>query len=155
MKSLTQHVFVTGSTGCGKSETIYKLISETKQVGAKFLVIEPAKGEYKNVFGDVNVFGTNPLIMPLLRINPFSFPTDVHVLEHIDRLTEIFNVCWPMYSAMPAVLKKLCSMLMNAVVGICDCPSTDCHKVRMFIPLSLICSSLWKRLLPTLHIQKK
>lgn len=106
VKSLTQHVFVTGSTGCGKSETIYKLINETKQVGAKFLVIEPAKGEYKNVFGDVNVFGTNPLIMPLLRINPFSFPTGVHVLEHIDRLTEIFNVCWPMYSAMPAVLKK-------------------------------------------------
>ena len=106
VKSLTQHVFVTGSTGCGKSETIYKLISETKQVGTKFLVIEPAKGEYKNVFGDVNVFGTNPLIMPLLRINPFSFPTGVHVLEHIDRLTEIFNVCWPMYSAMPAVLKK-------------------------------------------------
>ena len=82
------------------------MINETKQVGAKFLVIEPAKGEYKNVFGDVNVFGTNPLIMPLLRINPFSFPTGVHVLEHIDRLTEIFNVCWPMYSAMPAVLKK-------------------------------------------------
>lgn len=106
VKSLTQHVFVTGSTGCGKSETIYKLINETKQVGTKFLVIEPAKGEYKNVFGDVNVFGTNPLIMPLLRINPFSFPTGVHVLEHIDRLTEIFNVCWPMYSAMPAVLKK-------------------------------------------------
>ena len=106
VKSLTQHVFVTGSTGCGKSETIYKLKSETKQVGTKFLVIEPAKGEYKNVFGDVNVFGTNPLIMPLLRINPFSFPTGVHVLEHIDRLTEIFNVCWPMYSAMPAVLKK-------------------------------------------------
>ena len=106
VKSLTQHVFVTGSTGCGKSETIYKLINETKQVGTKFLVIEPAKGEYKNVFGDVNVFGTNPLIMPLLRINPFSFPVGVHVLEHIDRLTEIFNVCWPMYSAMPAVLKK-------------------------------------------------
>lgn len=106
VKSLTQHVFVTGSTGCGKSETIYKLINETKQVGTKFLVIEPAKGEYKNVFGDMNVFGTNPLIMPLLRINPFSFPTGVHVLEHIDRLTEIFNVCWPMYSAMPAVLKK-------------------------------------------------
>lgn len=106
VKSLTQHVFVTGSTGCGKSETIYKLINETKQVGTKFLVIEPAKGEYKNVFGDVNVFGINPLIMPLLRINPFSFPTGVHVLEHIDRLTEIFNVCWPMYSAMPAVLKK-------------------------------------------------
>lgn len=109
LKSLTQHVFVTGSTGCGKSETIYKLIDEARVTGAKFLVIEPAKGEYKNVFGNVPVFGTNPKMTRLLRINPFRFPTGnngIHVLEHVDRLVEIFNVCWPMYAAMPAVLKK-------------------------------------------------
>ena len=108
-KSLTQHVFVTGSTGCGKSETVYKLIGEARSAGAKFLIIEPAKGEYKNVFGNVAVFGTNPKITKLLRINPFRFPTGdngIHVLEHVDRLVEIFNVCWPMYAAMPAVLKK-------------------------------------------------
>lgn len=108
-KSLTQHVFVTGSTGCGKSETVYKLIDEARSVGAKFLIVEPAKGEYKNVFGDIAVYGTNPKISKLLRINPFRFPSGdngIHVLEHIDRLVEIFNVCWPMYAAMPAVLKK-------------------------------------------------
>ena len=55
---------------------------------------------------DVYVYGTNPAISPLLRINPFSFPQGVHVLEHLDRLVEIFNVCWPMYAAMPAVLKN-------------------------------------------------
>ena len=53
----------------------------------------------------MNVFGTNPDFTPLLRINPFSFPSGIHVLEHLDRLVEIFNVCWPMYAAMPAVLK--------------------------------------------------
>ncbi|MDE7414558.1 MAG: ATP-binding protein [Muribaculaceae bacterium] len=105
-KSLTQHVFVTGSTGCGKSETVYKLLYEAKSRNVKFLIIEPAKGEYKNIFGNANVFGSNPEITDLLHINPFSFPKGVHVLEHIDRLTEIFNVCWPMYAAMPAVLKK-------------------------------------------------
>ena len=105
-KSLTQHVFVTGSTGCGKSETVYKLIYEAKHAGARFLIIEPAKGEYKKVFGNANVFGSNPELTSLLRINPFRFPKGIHVLEHIDRLTEIFNVCWPMYAAMPAVLKK-------------------------------------------------
>lgn len=108
-KSLTQHVFVTGSTGCGKSETVYKLIDEARSIGAKFLIVEPAKGEYKKVFGDVAVYGTNPKITNLLRINPFRFPSGdngIHVLEHIDRLVEIFNVCWPMYAAMPAVLKK-------------------------------------------------
>lgn len=105
-KSLTQHVFVTGSTGSGKSETVYRLLEEARKEGATFLVIEPAKGEYKNVFGDVNVFGTNPKLNQLIRINPFRFPDGVHVLEHIDKLVEIFNVCWPMYAAMPAVLKK-------------------------------------------------
>jgi len=105
-KSLTQHVFVTGSTGCGKSETVYRLLEEAKKTNATFLIIEPAKGEYKNVFGNANVFGTNPLINNLIRINPFRFPSGIHVLEHIDKLVEIFNVCWPMYAAMPAVLKK-------------------------------------------------
>ena len=41
-----------------------------------------------------------------MKIDPFSFPEGIHVLEHIDRLVEIFNVCWPMYAAMPAVLKS-------------------------------------------------
>ena len=107
-KSLTQHTFVTGSTGSGKSNTIYYLINQIRNQpnAPKFLVIEPAKGEYKDVFGNVNVYGTNPFKTPLLKINPFKFPKGVHVLEHIDRLVEIFNVCWPMYAAMPAVLKE-------------------------------------------------
>jgi hypothetical protein len=72
------------------------------------LVIEPAKGEYKQVFGhrdDVSVFGTNARFSPLLRINPFRFPETTHVFEHIDRLVDVFSMCWPMYAAMPAVLK--------------------------------------------------
>ena len=106
--SLSMHTFVTGSTGSGKSNTIYELIRQTNNMGANFMVIEPAKGEYKHVFGnrpDVNVFGTNPEYSDLLRINPFKFSKGVHVLEHVDRLVEIFNVCWPMYAAMPAVFK--------------------------------------------------
>ena len=106
VKSLTQHTFVTGSTGCGKSETVYKLIDSVRKANAKFLIIEPAKGEYKNVFGTEHIFGTNPVISNLLKINPFKFTEGVHVLEHADRLIEIFNVCWPMYAAMPAVLKE-------------------------------------------------
>jgi DNA helicase HerA-like ATPase len=105
VESLTGHTFVTGATGSGKSETIYSIINGLKGKGKHFLVIEPAKGEYKKVFGNANVFGTNPKISKLLHINPFKFPKDVHVLEHIDRIIEIFNACWPMYAAMPAILK--------------------------------------------------
>ena len=108
IESLSAHTLITGSTGSGKSNTVYHMLSELRKKGIKFLVVEPAKGEYKNVFGndkDVKVYSTNEKFAELLKINPFKFPESVHVLEHIDRLIEIFNVCWPMYAAMPAVLK--------------------------------------------------
>ena len=115
-ESLASHVFVTGSTGCGKSNTVYVMLENLLRHGVDFLVVEPAKGEYRRVFGgrpSGSVYGTNPSLAPLLRINPFSFPhgnddpsRNIHILEHLDRLVEIFNVCWPMYAAMPAVLKE-------------------------------------------------
>lgn len=108
IESLSSHTLVTGSTGSGKSNTVYQMLNGLLDNHITFLVIEPAKGEYKNVFGnreDVHVFGTNARLAELLRINPFAFPESIHILEHIDRLIEIFNVCWPMYAAMPAVLK--------------------------------------------------
>ena len=109
--SLAMHTFIVGSTGSGKSNSVYHILNtliSTRRDSLSFMVIEPAKGEYKKILGhkkDVHVFGTNPEYMDLLKINPFRFPEHVHVLEHIDRLIEIFNVCWPMYAAMPAVLK--------------------------------------------------
>ena len=73
-QAMTSHTFVTGSTGTGKSNAVYHLLDEiTKNGQTTFLVVEPAKGEYKNVFGnctDVQVFGTNPRETPLLRMNP-------------------------------------------------------------------------------------
>lgn len=110
INSLTMHTFVTGSTGSGKSNTVYEILNKLHNIySIPFLVVEPAKGEYKNMLGqfpDVCVYGTNPKKTSLLKINPFSFPDDVHILEHMDRLVEIFNVCWPMYAAMPAILKE-------------------------------------------------
>src|SRR5690606_21625841 len=108
INNLASHVFISGSTGSGKSNTVYELMSQLQEKNIPFLVIEPTKGEYKHVFGhleNVHVFSTNPSQASLLKINPFKFPKSIHVLEHIDRLVEIFNVCWSMYAAMPAVLK--------------------------------------------------
>lgn len=108
-RSLASHTFVTGSTGSGKSNTVYQILDEAEKKDVRFLVIEPAKGEYKDIFGsdaNVTIYGTNPEISNLLKIDPFSFPKGIHVFEHMDRLVEIFNVCWPMYAAMPAVLKS-------------------------------------------------
>lgn len=115
INGLAKHTFVTGTTGSGKSNTLYQLISKLKEhkidkseEKIKFLIIEPAKGEYKDVFGseeDVHVYGSNPRVTDILCINPFEFPEGIDVYEHIDALVEIFNACWPMYAAMPQVLK--------------------------------------------------
>ena len=108
LDSFTSHCFVTGSTGSGKSNTTYGLLEKFLQNDVPFLVVEPAKGEYKEAFGAVegiNIFSTNPLIGQMLKINPFKFDPNIHVLEHLDRLIEIFNACWEMYAAMPAILK--------------------------------------------------
>ena len=107
-KSLNMHTFITGSTGSGKSNAVYQMLTELRQDKIPFLVVEPAKGEYKDVFGnlgDVHVFSTNPGVASLIHINPFKFPESIHVLEHVDGLVEIFGVCWPMYDAMPAFFK--------------------------------------------------
>jgi Predicted ATPase len=109
LEEFRSHCFITGSTGSGKSNTTYQLLDQFIQNGINFLVIEPAKGEYKLAFGGlkgINIFWTNPYRYQLLRINPFRFPSEIHVLEHIDRLIEIFSACWPLYSAMPAILKS-------------------------------------------------
>lgn len=109
INDLTKHCFVTGSTGSGKSNTMYCLLERLHNLGIPFMVVEPAKGEYKNQFAKlpgINIFTAQPNINRLLKINPFRFPSKIHILEHLDRLLEIFKACWEMTAAMPALLKK-------------------------------------------------
>lgn len=109
INELTKHLFVTGSTGSGKSNTMYLLLKQLKEAGKTFMVVEPAKGEYKNVFGcldDVTVYSHTNKMGNLLRINPFVFPYQhIDVLEHIKRIVGIFNACWSLYAAMPSILE--------------------------------------------------
>ena len=106
--TLTSHLFVAGATGTGKSNFCYHMIDQLVGTGIKTLIIEPAKGEYRKVFGgreDFRVYGTNLKLTPPLRINPFAFPDGITASEHIERLMSIFCAAWPMYSAMPAIMK--------------------------------------------------
>lgn len=108
LQSLTSHTFITGSTGCGKSNTTYCILEKLIENEIPFMVIEPAKGEYKDAFSaapNINVYSTNPTIAQMLKINPFKFNSGIHILEHLDKLIDVFNTCWEMYAAMPAILK--------------------------------------------------
>lgn len=107
--SLTSHALVTGTTGVGKSTLMTMLLSALYKVGVKMLVVEPVKGEYKELLGGIpgiEVFTVNPYKNRMLRINPFEFRNNIHVLSHIDRLMEVFSVCWPLYAAQPALLRE-------------------------------------------------
>lgn len=105
----SSHCFITGSSGSGKSYATYNLLDRLLCNQVKMLVIEPAKGEYKMVFGNldkVNIFTTDADTYRLLRINPFQFPEKIHILSHIEQVMQIFNASWPLYAAMPAILKE-------------------------------------------------
>ena len=108
INTLASHLFVSGATGTGKSNFCCCLTDQLRERGVKVLVIEPAKGEYPKVFGarGFKVYGTNPQFALPLRINPFAFPKGITSAEHIERLLSIFCAAWPMYSAMPAIMKE-------------------------------------------------
>lgn len=75
--SLASHVFVTGSTGAGKTNTVCRILDQALEQDVKFLVVEPAKGEYKSVYGgrdDVRVFSTNPAAAPCCASTPLASP---------------------------------------------------------------------------------
>jgi uncharacterized protein len=47
LASLNRHVFVCGATGAGKSQTVRALLEAATRAGIPWLVVEPAKAEYR------------------------------------------------------------------------------------------------------------
>jgi hypothetical protein len=125
INSLTRHVFITGITGGGKSNTCRRIISTMMETGRNFLVIEPAKSEYVQLALAYNQAGTFDreiaVYMPGrtdwggnalgdLRINPFDIVqipgATTQVMPHLDRLKSIFNASFPMYEILPVILEE-------------------------------------------------
>ncbi|HTS27444.1 MAG TPA: hypothetical protein VMH81_16315 [Bryobacteraceae bacterium] len=112
-KSLTKHTFITGITGAGKTNTCLALLRagyEREQV--PFLVIEPAKTEYRVLLADpvlgrdLQVFTLGDETTSPFRLNPFQFARGYPVLTHIDLLKAVFNASFPMYASMPYILEE-------------------------------------------------
>ena len=119
---LNRHCLVVGLTGSGKTNTIKNLIYKlTKKSEIPFIVIEPAKKEYWDIyklgFEDLQIYsvGSNEKNSHNLCINPFeraSF-TDlkgikhyVPIQTHIDFVFAAFKASFIMYTPMPYVLEK-------------------------------------------------
>ncbi len=112
-EALNRHVFITGMTGYGKSTTAKNLLAEAYHtLGIPFLVIEPAKAEYRELAGHPALRGRLQVYSigsdaPLpLRLNPFVPVRDVPLSRHIDLLKAVFNASFPMFAGMSYVLEE-------------------------------------------------
>lgn len=109
---LTKHALVAGVTGSGKTNTVFTLLERlTNEFGIPFLVIEPAKSEYRKLLDRVpsllifTLGEEQPDIAVPFRLNPFAFPEGVSLQTHIDYLKAVFNASFVMYAPMPYVLE--------------------------------------------------
>ena len=119
MEALNSHLFVSGITGSGKSNTIKLILNELQSEKARksekdvpFLVIEPAKSEYKHLLStipELQVFRPGGK-GDIFRLNPFVFEhsrknSSVTLTKHVDMLKTTFSSAFPMYGPMPYILE--------------------------------------------------
>ncbi len=112
---LAKHGLVVGVTGSGKTNTIFYLLDKLwSEARIPFLVIEPAKTEYRDLLtaglADLQVYTLGDETIAPFRLNPFEFEIAgpdhrIHVQTHIDFLKSIFNAAFILYAPMPYVLE--------------------------------------------------
>lgn len=117
-ENLVRHGLLAGVTRSGKTTTAQHLLCllRTRSNPTPFLVIEPAKREYRNLlrmgadsaWEDLIVFTLGDEHVSPLRLNPFEFPIQagMHVQMHIDFVKAAFNAAFAMYPPMPFVLER-------------------------------------------------
>ena len=103
---LNKHVFITGVTGAGKTNTCLNLLLES---GLPFLVIEPAKTEYRELamrLDGVDYYRPNGDDHQSLRINPFALVRKgQRIKSHAGFLKNVFAAIFPMEASMPAMVE--------------------------------------------------
>jgi hypothetical protein len=111
-ETLSRHTFVTGITGSGKTTTLFHLLHEARRTGLPFLVVEPAKTEYRALLHDdrfnheLQVFTVGAEWASPLRLNPFEIMPGVPVGLHLDLLRSVFGASFGMWVPMPQVLER-------------------------------------------------
>ena len=115
-RDFVKHGLVVGVTGSGKTNTLFYLLDKLWDAGrgVPFLVIEPAKAEYRRLrtvpgLEDLHVYTMGDETVAPFRLNPFEFEIGshgrIHVQTHIDYLKSVFNAAFILYAPMPYVLE--------------------------------------------------
>lgn len=109
--NLNKHIFVTGMPGSGKTNTMLLLCySLWKEFHIPFLVMEPAKKEYRSLaytdLHDLVIFSPTSGTNFPLAINPFEFVQGLSLSEHIQNLMDVFEGAFPLFPPLPALLDR-------------------------------------------------
>ena len=112
-RELSKHVFIAGTTGSGKTTTCHKLLASSTTQGdpLPFLVIEPAKTEYRALLRDSNlrdivIFTVGSERGVPFRFNPFEFLPQESLSGHVDLLKACFMASFDMEAAIPNLLEE-------------------------------------------------
>lgn len=101
---VVKHTFICGITGSGKTTTVKNLLCNTSK---PFLVIEPAKKEYRNIAKDnVTVYTLGRPEINCLRFNPFYIMPGINPQQHVDLLKDLFSASFSFYGPMPYIFEK-------------------------------------------------
>jgi len=103
---LNQHIFISGTTGAGKTTTCQQILINS---GLPFLVIEPAKTEYRSLskhHPEIEYYTLgNEKISPF-RFNPFELLPNESLSGHVDMLKATFATVFPMEASMPYLIEE-------------------------------------------------
>ena len=96
IEDLPRHAFFTGMPGSGKTNTMLHVISELRKKDIPFLVMEPAKKEYRALLAnpanhDIHLFSPHLMSLFPLKMNPFAFVKGTRLSDHINALLEVFQ----------------------------------------------------------------
>lgn len=94
---LNKHAFICGVPGSGKTYTMLHMVTELHKNKIPFMVMEPAKKEYRAIYNygkemfDIMLFSPHMNTLFPLRVNMMEFPEGITLSEHINVLMNVFE----------------------------------------------------------------